>query len=234
MRLLRSLEAVYLSRIIVKKPCKCAKYILTCPLWLQIYVSIVHRSIKTWYSPYGRHITYDVLLIFPRFFDKCKPEILYQLCNKNDLRDLIKIHYRFGWSRDDVEQYYIDIVLQLACRHGNLNMAKWLYTVLQLTVDDVRFSENQTFKHACKYGNLDMAQWLYTTFQLTVDDARSEDNYAFRHACIYGYLDVAQWLYTTFQLTVDDARVGYNETRLKSRQNVCDWLVATFGVSVIV
>ena len=86
-------EAILSSQFDAKKLKKSrpgVKCILTCPLWLQIYVSIVNRSIGTYYSQYS--ITYDVLLIFPRLFDKFKCQILRKLCEDGVLCDLIKIH----------------------------------------------------------------------------------------------------------------------------------------------
>ena len=167
MRLLRAnaLEAVHASRIDAKKFDKGVKGILlTCPLWLQIYVSIVHRSIKTCYS---KLFTYDVLLIFPRFFDKFKHDILRHLCYKGALHDLIKIHDRFEWSKIDVRSNG-NYAFRWACTHGHLDVAKWLYTVFQLTVDDARSFNNYAFRYACANGHQNVCDWLVATFGETV------------------------------------------------------------------
>ena len=248
MRLLRpnALEAVLSSRFYVHE-CSTGQLLLACQLWLQIYVSIVNRSIGYLCSYiryftydldlrfYGEYMTYDVLLIFPRFFDKCKCKILYDLCSKDALHDLIKIHAQFEWSHDDVRSGD-NGAFRCACEYGRLDVAKWLFTVFQLTVDDVRTFENHAFRWACAEGHLDVAQWLYTVLQLTIDDIRISDNRIFRAVCYYGCLNVAEWLYKTFQLTVDDVRsnnnVAYKQARQYGNKDVRNWLVATFGESV--
>ena len=242
MRFLRAnaLEAVHASRFDAEKKRKGVKCILSCPLWLQTYVSIVNKFMlfyDGWYSNFM--ITYDVLLIFPRFFDRLKRQILYKLCYKGALHDLIKIHDQFEWpgAPGDDFRSHDNPIFRYACKKGHLEIAQWLYTAFQLTVDDARSNDNFAFRYACIYGHLDMAKWLYTTFQLTIEDVRSAKNHAFRLACMKGRLDVAQWLFTVFHLTVVDARAydkyAYRWSRHDNHQNVCDWLVATFGESVI-
>ena len=207
MRLLRGVEAIHLSLFDVPAiswPGKC-RLLLTCPLWLQTYVSIVNRSIINEFTeiPYGVFITYDLLLIFPQFFCELKRQILWSLCGKDALNDLIKIHDHFEWSIDDVRSQENE-AFGHACAFGQLDTAKWLYKTFQLTVDDVRSDDNFAFKYACSCGHLDTAKWLYKTFQLTVEDARSDNNDAFRTARFFRHL------------------------------NVCDWLIAIFGKSVTV
>src|SRR3990172_12784281 len=98
MRFLRAnaLEAVHASRFDAEKKRKGVKCILSCPLWLQTYVSIVNKSmvIYYWWSS-NFMITYDILLILPQFFDRFKHQILYNLCLHGALHDLIKIHDQF-------------------------------------------------------------------------------------------------------------------------------------------
>src|SRR3989304_10490000 len=137
MRFLRGVEAIHLSLVNGGKKRK-GKILLACPLWLQTYVSIANRfvnlAIKTYHQRCRKFITYDVLLIFPQLFDKFKCDILRKLCMDNALHNLIKIHDRFEWSRDDV----LSDGFRWACSCGHLDTAKWLYTVFQLTVDDAR------------------------------------------------------------------------------------------------
>ena len=163
MRLLRGVEAVHLSLFDVKNLCKDVKSILLCPLWLQTYVSIVHRPTVRKYSSWNRHITYDVLLIFPRFLDEFKSLILCSLCYKGDLHELIKIHDRFEWSHDDAR---IDgnMPFRWACEFGHIDTAKWLYTTFQLTVDDARSCNNMAFRLSRQYGHQNVCDWLVTTF----------------------------------------------------------------------
>ena len=104
MRLLRCVEAVHASRIDPKNPhafIKDVNSILTCQLWLKIYV-VVNRSLEIDYQydndkfyQYDKFITYDVLLIFPHLFDKWGDAIVYRLCEDGDVHNLIKIHDRF-------------------------------------------------------------------------------------------------------------------------------------------
>ena len=200
MRLLRGLEAVQSSLFNGKKRRK-GRLLSVCQLWLHVCVSSVNRFVNRFVNSYDveyrKCITYDVLLIFPQLFDKWKCYILSELCKKDDLRDLIKIHVRFEWSRDDVRSYH-NCAFTWACGKGHLDVAQWLFTVFQLTVDDVRSLGNKAFRHACEYGHLDVAKWLFTVFQLTVEDAQSCDNYAFKCARHYGHQNVCNWLVSTF------------------------------------
>ena len=233
MQLLRALEAVHSSRDVK------GQQMLACQLWLQIYVSIVNRPARAGimsfpaihFELYGITITYDILLILPRLFDKLKSYILSKLCKQCMLDDLVKIHDQFEWPiylRDSASAAF-----GYACGKGHLDVAKWLYTTFQLTVEDVRSANNFAFISACEYGQLDVAKWLYKTFPLTVDDVRWHNNYAFRWTCADGHLDMAQWLYSTFQLTAANDTLSYvndafRSARVRGHQNVCDWLIATF------
>ena len=211
MRLLRAMDAVHASRFDEKKLDKCIKYILTCPLWLQVYVSSVNRSIVNRlicnlpnHDRRCTRVTYDVLPIFPRLFDRYQGKILIDLCTSGNLRDLLKVHSRFEWSVSD---------------NGEHN-----------------FIFHIAFKCACKQGHLHVAKWLYTAFQRTLDFRSWVTPDAFHMACVHGHLDVAKWLHTVYQLTIDKACLcsgqTYCATHSEGYQNVCDWLVATFGESV--
>ena len=127
-----SLEAVHSSRINVGKLRKGLKGILACQLWLQIYVSIVNKFIETVNDDFITYhfitydfITYDVLLIFPRLFVRWYGMILYHLCYKNDLHELIKIHDRFEWTINNV-QPYMKGSFTCACAKNNLDVCDWL------------------------------------------------------------------------------------------------------------
>ena len=185
---------------VTKRGVKGVKYVLTCQLWLQIYVSIVNRDAGSYYPLRNTRITYDLVLIFPRLFDLCKCGILVWLCYDGSLHELIKIHDRFEWSHKDV-----------------------------------RSVDNRAFGCACAFGHLEVAKWLYETFQLNVTASCSKE--IFSNACGRGQLDVAKWLYTVFHYSVDDVRSNDNDifsSPLDNRhEDVCDWLVATFGESVI-
>ena len=166
MRFLRAnaFEAVHASRFDAEKKRKGVKCILSCPLWLQTYVSIVNKSIVIDYRWYSNSIiTNDVLLIFPQFFDRFNHRILYNLCIHGALDDLIKIHDLFEWSHEDVRSNG-NRAFRLACGNGHLDVAKWLYTTFHLTGDDARSKNNQALKNTCAYGHIDVCNWLVATF----------------------------------------------------------------------
>ena len=168
MRLLRAVEAVHSSQCTiewflynaeVRLTAKGVKGILSCQLWLHIYVSIVNRSIEydfKYYTGCCEFITYDVLLNFPSLFDLYKCDILYELCKKGALHDLIKIHDQFEWSQDDVPG--TNWAFRVACSNGYLDIAKWLSTVFNLTVTDTDGAYLLAiFKH-----HQDVRDWLVT------------------------------------------------------------------------
>jgi hypothetical protein len=72
---------------------------------------------------------------------------------------------------------------------GNLEMAKWLYSLGRVNIT----KNDYVFRFSCKHGDLEIAKWLYS---LGGVDIHAGDDYAFRRACENGHLGTAEWLYS--------------------------------------
>lgn len=91
----------------------------------------------------------------------------------------------------------LTVAFQKACRHGCLEVAKWIHSI-QPTIN-VSARREYAFKIACKYSHLEVAKWLYS---IQPSDVSACGEFAFRSACENGHLRVAQWLYQ-INLTLD-------------------------------
>jgi hypothetical protein len=77
--------------------------------------------------------------------------------------------------------------MKLSCVHGNLEMAKWLYTQrLDISVSEWRFM----FSNVCQAGHLDVVKWL---LQIKPSIGLITEH-AFCNACYSGNLELAQYL----------------------------------------
>jgi ankyrin repeat protein len=127
--------------------------------------------------------------------------------NKRSLAEARWI-YENIWSknqRDDIHNFLYgssDISFIQCIEKG------WLIslTKFNLTVQDVRSSDNYALRNAARGGHLETVKYLVETFNLTVQDVRSRDNEALRYAAYGGHLETVRYLIETFNLTVQDVR----------------------------
>jgi hypothetical protein len=103
----------------------------------------------------------------------------------------------FDLTPEDARMKYNN-ALRLACKHGHLEIARYLTSTFGLTAADARMRGNYAFRCSCQNGHLETAQWLVMTFGLTVADARAINAYEPRQMGVYPAVD--DWLMETFGL----------------------------------
>ena len=90
-----------------------------------------------------------------------------------------------------VKYYFDNDFLCDICQFGQLNVLKWLHSMFNITLEEVRANNNEASCVTCIHNHLDMTKWLYTTFNLTTEDAYEVLRISRCHN------DVTEWL-TTF------------------------------------
>ena len=128
---------------------------------------------------------------------------------------------------------------QIMCLTGNIDGAKLLHRIFNITKENVQANHNLAFIWSCGNGHLSIAQWLHETFHLTSEDAQAKDNLAWVDACNGGYIEVVEWLYSTFQSTFDAESWGniiyvmtlayINLVDKHVNVNIKSWMEKTFG-----
>lgn len=103
----------------------------------------------------------------------------------SDMTILMELNRRYG---PDI--YYRSVMS--ACRYGNLNSVKWLYSICHdyFNIDDA-------MSNACKGGHLKIAKWLYNVLDcdLMIHKNFPNKNFPMRMASANGHLRVVKWLY---------------------------------------
>lgn len=103
-----------------------------------------------------------------------------------------------------------DYPFRLSCIGGNLELVKWLYSLLEKTenlYDYIRCG----FNWACENGHLEVAQYLYYHNKINI---REVNDYAFTHSCKNGHLDTINWLCTLcdkYQYKTDYSPIFYGK-----------------------
>lgn len=101
--------------------------------------------------------------------------------------------------------------LRLACAHGRLEIAQWLYATFAMTHKDVATDNYTVFRLACANGHLETAKWLADIIGPSGLTAGLWDCYytALRAACANCQLEVAQW--------IESEQLGYSLNDFKIR-----------------
>jgi ankyrin repeat protein len=114
----------------------------------------------------------------------------------------------------------------------------WLVslTKFNLSVKDVRSTNNAALRIAVEEGHLEVVRWLVETFNLTPHDVRIRNNEALQLAAYGGHLKIVKYLIETFKLTVKDVRSN-NNLALRIAKNgshldVVRYLVEKFNLTV--
>lgn len=90
----------------------------------------------------------------------------------------------------EIDEETLDIPLQLACQHGQLETVQWLISTFKLTVDDVY--DSSALVSAIVYGRHAVVKWLISTFGPTMDANTAEIR--FHGCCCGGHLETASYL----------------------------------------
>jgi ankyrin repeat protein len=103
----------------------------------------------------------------------------------NILKNIMHVH------RNIINMADINHVFLLACKHGHLDVFKWLYLSVSCYID-INARDDYAFRLACENGHLDMAKWMYLA-KLNINIS-AVNEYAFRETCKNGHVNVAEWL----------------------------------------
>jgi len=126
------------------------------------------------------------------------------------------------------------LALCVACRHGRLELAKWLVEEFGLGAADARVCDNFALRLSCAGGHLETVRWLVAKFSLSAVDARSRSGSALRLSCANGHSETALWLVDEFDLGADDAREVDNFALRAACRNghfdLAEWLVVATGL----
>lgn len=86
-------------------------------------------------------------------------------------------------------KYYSNVAFVIACKHGNLEIAKLLYSVGNISVHQ---HDELAFKVACKYGRLNVVKWLY--YDVKYVNIYVDEFILFEIACEIGHLELLECL----------------------------------------
>lgn len=84
----------------------------------------------------------------------------------------------------------LTFAFQKACRHGCLEVAKWIYSIKP----SVDVSACRAFQSACENGHLEVAQWLYQNNPTL--DVYEQFIGVFLSACRNKHFEVAKWIHS--------------------------------------
>lgn len=118
----------------------------------------------------------------------------YRACILNQTKI---VEYLYSISNGCVNIHYDDeLYFRESCRHGNLEMVKWLLNISVLTGNkiDIHINKDEAFLNACKSGNLELVKFL-----VLLDgkiNVHTQKKKAFRICCEIGHLQILQYLYS--------------------------------------
>jgi len=115
-------------------------------------------------------------------------ELFIDACMRGNLQEAKCIFYKYKLNihinNDEAFRY--------ACNSGNINIAKWLYSLEDKP--NIHANDDEVFRYACYTGNINIAQWLYELEDKPNIHALCDA--AFRIACYYDNISIVNWLVT--------------------------------------
>jgi len=110
-----------------------------------------------------------------------------------------------------------DHVFRYACARGQADVARQLYSSVDVHADD-----DCAFQWACEKNHGDIARWLHYDLGANI---HAGNEYAFRNACSHGHEALARWLYSLGGVNIreyDD--YAYHFACLNGHTSVASWL----------
>lgn len=153
-------------------------------------------------------------------------ETLWVACKNGTIQDEPSLHNSIHLPVKSMS------MLQIVCKNGHLNSAKWLVE-RGVYIDASNFQWETSFNLACKFGHLHVAKWLHAN-GANIHFADRRNKTPLFNACMLGHLEIAQWLVS---VGADIHVANYKgETPLYiacfyNRLHVAEWLL-TLGLSV--
>jgi hypothetical protein len=158
---------------------------------------------------------------------------LEKVCNpeENPFLDWLGFDPFNAVNTNTVDQSKIHQMFVLGCKHGLLQLCRWLYLCYHI---DLSSNKDEAFSMACLNGNLEVAQWInfnhpvkWTLINVeTLQYAHDLNKYLFTMVCIKGQLRVAKWLYSlepeACNKIIDDV---FWQTAAAKQHNVLLWIV---------
>lgn len=142
--------------------------------------------------------------------------------------------------------YMFDDALNVSCRGGNLEIAKWL--IFECEIKNM----HNAMDGACTGGHLEIAKWI---IDIIINDVSTIPLYcrfngiflrsALLNACFYGHLEIAKWIvalsikysqteHLDTKLIVDDFNEALNTACQCGRFKFVKWLIEECGANNIV
>ena len=136
-------------------------------------------------------------------------------------------------NKKSISKYEIMDMFVNNCMNCHLDMAKWLYSTFNITLENVK--KECIFRLSCEFGHIEVIQWLCDIAHITPKEAKMNNNQAFILSCENGHLNVSQWLYNTFHITREEATIHDNLAFRSSCVNghlmVAQWLCENFCIT---
>ncbi len=84
----------------------------------------------------------------------------------------------------------IELLFYISCLNGDLEFAKWLYSI------DNNEYDLSPFYVSCYNGYLEFAKWLYSIDNNFIYETDKDGNTPLFYSCFTGKLEIVQWLYS--------------------------------------
>ncbi len=85
---------------------------------------------------------------------------------------------------------YLNIILKLCCKNGNLSIIKWL----RLQFCDLQFDISQLCMSIYS-GSIELVKYIYASDPSFADIIHDGNDIIFRTACYHGFIDIAKWIF---------------------------------------
>lgn len=156
----------------------------------------------------------------------------FDITEKTDAKAIKWLINKTNVSAEEFKQQSL-YVLGILLEKKQINTVEWLVDRFNITIDNIRFNDNQLLRSAC---DLETTQWLVNKFNLTVEDIRTENNHVLQMAVYNNHLELAKWLINTFNLTSNDIKTNnykiFHDLITNDELEFFQWLIKTVGLTI--